>query len=686
MAAAENNHFSKNVILLRLEDCQRSNGSVLIPNTIEMARIRRPDTGQYRPNVQFSTNMSEQIVQQTLQNSFPTFDLNEGFSCAGINNQSNAFNFHGDRRIWDGSTIRRNLRGNSVLYIVMSEPTYDYQYWTQWLRDNVHYEATITPAQSPLQGGDPFKVTFTPALEQTVTSGFAKFKKTDNVFATVELERSARFGYLHGSSIPAAPEPGLADVEIESQGRILLGSTRIFYYPNERQTIAMVHFEESSMFRRLCEDMSENFRGANSTSTGRPQTSATFGHAQQVQLLCFLVYTAAKEGAQHFVEMIFSCSAGRIVFDAYKSNSQLPEVIAREHGNLGIARYFENITERLLKESSTGKECPKAIDWSELAKATDKTQQQLVKEDIQTTSGAFEKKWDTMVENQKDTKSLLEHFSEHEMELDGKDLAEIQKEMMEMSSEFLKTANSLRAAAAKLEQVLKGCQMTRIAGTSAVLGGMLIIGGGIFMSLGAAAPILATGIGVALCGTTAEFGADIYEKVKNLIEIKKAEKLLRKLLMVIDEIGQSKLGRKKEKNLSYLHYLAQTHELNDPIREMLSGPFEFKRKQAMNTKEDTRHAPKVFVPIGTQVPPKSNFNARSSKAASKAEGKSSVEVPLDVKKIIWDTEVLGSTIRAVIEIKGFNAPKVLREKAGELEKLALLNDIIMNARKSDKSA
>ena len=290
------------------------------------------------------------------------------------------------------------------------------------------------------------------------------------------------------------------------------------------------------------------------------------------------------------------------------------------------------------------------------------------------------------MENQKDTKSLLEHFSEHEMELDGKDLAEIQKEMMEMSSEFHKTANSLRAAAAKLEQVLKGCQMTRIAGRGAVLGGMLIIGGGIFMSLGAAAPILATGIGVALCGTTAEFGADIYEKVKNLIEIKKAEKLLRKLLMVIDEIGQSKLGRKKEKNLSYLHYLAQTHELNDPIIEMLSGPFEFKRKQAMNTKEDTRHAPKVFVPIVTQVPPKSNFNARSPKAASKAEGKSSVEVPLDVKKIIWDTEVLGSTIRAVIEIKGFNAPKVLREKAGELEKLALLNDIIMNARKSDKSA
>ena len=39
----------------------------------------------------------------------------------------------------------------------------------------------------------------------------------------------------------------------------------------------MVHFQEPSMLRKLWEDMSEDFRGANSTSTGRPQASATFG-------------------------------------------------------------------------------------------------------------------------------------------------------------------------------------------------------------------------------------------------------------------------------------------------------------------------------------------------------------------------------------------------------------------------
>lgn len=56
------------------------------------------------------------------------------------------------------------------------------------------------------------------------------------------------------------------------------------------------------------------------------------------------------------------------------------------------------------------------------------------------------------MENQKDMKSLLEHLSEHEMELDRKYLEENQVEIMEMSSKLLKTANSLRAAAAKLER------------------------------------------------------------------------------------------------------------------------------------------------------------------------------------------------------------------------------------------
>lgn len=43
------------------------------------------------------------------------------FSCAAITNSSITFDFYGDRRIWDGSTIRRKLNGNSALYIIMNE-------------------------------------------------------------------------------------------------------------------------------------------------------------------------------------------------------------------------------------------------------------------------------------------------------------------------------------------------------------------------------------------------------------------------------------------------------------------------------------------------------------------------------------------------------------------------------------
>lgn len=52
--------------------------------------------------------------------------------------------------------------------------------------------------------------------------------------------------------------------------------------------------------------------------------------------------------------------------------------VVKEVLKLVILNFFTNIRlRRLLKESSIGKECPKAIDWSELAKATDRTRKQL---------------------------------------------------------------------------------------------------------------------------------------------------------------------------------------------------------------------------------------------------------------------------------------------------------------------
>jgi len=63
-------------------------------------------------------------------------------------------------------------------------------------------------------------------------------------------------------------------------------------------------------------------------------------------MLSLLVYVAAEIGALQFLKIIFTSSAGKVVFSAYKENSALPEVIARDHGNEETANYLEDVTKR----------------------------------------------------------------------------------------------------------------------------------------------------------------------------------------------------------------------------------------------------------------------------------------------------------------------------------------------------
>ncbi|XP_078354152.1 uncharacterized protein LOC144638767 [Oculina patagonica] len=118
---SQDDFYSKTVILLKKNDCQRSKDKVYIPNTIEMARIKKPNTGQYKTKVQFSKEMSEEMVKQKLQDTFSNFNLNGRFSCAAISQDRVTFQFYGTPRIWDGKTIKERLKGNSVLYIVMED-------------------------------------------------------------------------------------------------------------------------------------------------------------------------------------------------------------------------------------------------------------------------------------------------------------------------------------------------------------------------------------------------------------------------------------------------------------------------------------------------------------------------------------------------------------------------------------
>ena len=68
---------------------------------------------------------------------------------------------------------------------------------------------------------------------------------------------------------------------------------------------------------------------------------------QALKVLQLLVYTAAQTNAQQFIHMIFSTSAGKLVFDAYKDRPQLPEDVARANGHEDLAQYLQDVTMRL---------------------------------------------------------------------------------------------------------------------------------------------------------------------------------------------------------------------------------------------------------------------------------------------------------------------------------------------------
>ena len=67
---------------------------------------------------------------------------------------------------------------------------------------------------------------------------------------------------------------------------------------------------------------------------------------QSLKVLQLLVYTAAQVGAQQFLEVIFSTSAGKIVFDSYKDCIPLPKDVARANGHGELAEFLQDVDKR----------------------------------------------------------------------------------------------------------------------------------------------------------------------------------------------------------------------------------------------------------------------------------------------------------------------------------------------------
>ena len=61
----------KSVVVLKSSNVTIRNDSVFMPNTIEMAQLKKKEKGQFLTNVQISSEMSKQDIKELLISLFP---------------------------------------------------------------------------------------------------------------------------------------------------------------------------------------------------------------------------------------------------------------------------------------------------------------------------------------------------------------------------------------------------------------------------------------------------------------------------------------------------------------------------------------------------------------------------------------------------------------------------------------
>ena len=61
----------KNVVVLKACDVVERDETVFMPNTIEMAQLKKAERGQFKTNVQISSQMTETDIQLILVETFP---------------------------------------------------------------------------------------------------------------------------------------------------------------------------------------------------------------------------------------------------------------------------------------------------------------------------------------------------------------------------------------------------------------------------------------------------------------------------------------------------------------------------------------------------------------------------------------------------------------------------------------
>ena len=71
LSESEEGIRSRNVTVLLATDVTKRNDQLFMPNTIELAQIKKKEKGQYVSEIKFSNNMSEEEVKGRILSHFP---------------------------------------------------------------------------------------------------------------------------------------------------------------------------------------------------------------------------------------------------------------------------------------------------------------------------------------------------------------------------------------------------------------------------------------------------------------------------------------------------------------------------------------------------------------------------------------------------------------------------------------
>ena len=284
-------------------------------------------------------------------------------------------------------------------------------------------------------------------------------------------------------------------------------------------------------------------------------------------------------------------------------------------------------------------------------------------------------------------------WSEAEKQQAAADLNELQGDTNKLISKANTTARSLRLLADKLDVVWKDCKTAHAVGTGvSIAGGLLTLGGGVatFLTAGAATPLLVLGMAVGGAGAVTNLVAGRIEASINLKEVERAQKDLKETIDYVNIVNgtiQKWQDRKEIGRLLCIFSLAlHTLKKTDPVIKILQKVIshsvkistDFLRKIKVMGTAGTKLAGQAAVGTvddvagaalktgGQAADDVVGAGFKASANASKVAG--SVIIGVSVVFLVWDAIDLSFTMNELIEERGSEAAKELREIAYKLDK------------------